>query len=126
MLAVKEARELIENANFDWLSAVYAYNVPKEELDSTDKTIVLVRDVNTRTDLEGNDFFFGTIREVEVQIFYQLSLDDPEINDLALMKLFKKNYLDIKEIIEHTIDPDTSQLTGTFYFTQTKGSILNG
>lgn len=123
MLAVKEAKELIESADFDWLSAVYAYNVPKEKLDSSDKTIALVRDVNTRTDLEGNDFFFGTIREVEVQIFYKTSLDDPEASDLTLMQLFKKAYWDITEIREHTIDPDTSQLTGTFYFTQTKGSI---
>ena len=126
MLAVKEAKQLIENAGFDWLTAVYAYNVPKEELDNTDKTVVLVRDVNTRTDLEGNDFFFGTIREVEVQIFYKLSLDDPEMNDLALMQAFKKEHWDITEVRGHTVDPDTLQLTGTFYFTQTKGSILNG
>jgi hypothetical protein len=120
MLAVKEAKQLLESAKFDWLDEIYTYNVPKNEVDNTDNTVALIRDVNTISDLEGNDDFFAAQRQVEIQFFYKLEIEDTEQGEYEFLKLFKKNHWHVTQIREHSIDPDTKQVTGTFYFTQLK------
>lgn len=119
MLATSEAKQLIDGANFEQVDNVFTLNIPQENLDSTSETQILIRDVNTHTDLHGNGDFFGLEKEIEVQIFYKLDLDfDPEELEIPLLKLFKRNKWHIIQIREHVPDPDTFQLTGTFYFTQ--------
>lgn len=119
MLATNEAKNLIDKAQFEQVDRVFTMNIPQENMDSTDETQILIRDVNTRTGLAGNDDFFGLEKEIELQIFYKLDLDfDPEKLEIPLLKLFKKNNWHITQIREHVPDPDTFQLTGTFYFTK--------
>lgn len=120
MLAVKSAKQLIISANLERIDKVYTSNLPKEEVSNTNETILLITDVDTEPDLMGNNTFYALNKQVEVQIFYKLVMDyDPEELETPLMKLFTSNHWQISDIKQHTIDPDTSQMSVAFYFTKT-------
>jgi hypothetical protein len=120
MLAVKSAKQLIISANLEQIDKVYTSNLPKEEVSNTNETILLITDVDTEPDLMGNNTFYALNKQVEVQIFYKLSMDyDPEELETPLMKLFTSNHWQISDIKQHTIDPGTSQMSVAFYFTKT-------
>lgn len=124
MLAVKAAKQLIVDANFSQIDKVYLNNLPKEEISNTDETIVLITDVDTEPDLMGNNNFFALNKQVEIQIFYKLVMDyDPEELEIPLMKLFKANYWQIADIRQHTVDPDTQQMSVAYYFA--KNELVN-
>lgn len=115
-LAVIEARDLIKNAHIEGIDRVYAINIPDSVVGNKDETIVRISDVATNPDLYGSDDFHAVTREVEVQTFYALHpAVDPEIIDLKLLKLFQHNGWDLGQSHGHTLDPQTKQLTNTFY-----------
>ena len=73
----------------------------------------------------GNDSFFGKTNQIEVQIFYKLDIDfDLDEFETRLMKFLVSEHYKITDIREHSIDPDTYQLTGVFYVEREK--ILKG
>lgn len=114
-LAVKEARDLIKNAKIKDVDEVYAINIPPEQT-ATNKTIVLVTDASTDPALYGSNDFNALQRRVEVQVFYSDSLNvDAELVDVKLYRTFIKNGWDLGQNYGHTFDPDTGQLTTTFY-----------
>lgn len=116
MLATVKLKELIEGKGFGEISEVYANNLPKELEDNTDKTIVLLTESNPSLDLSGNNTFFRKIDRVEVQIFYKLDIDfDIEAFEMELIKFLKSEHYSIIDIREHSIDPDTLQLTAVFF-----------
>ena len=116
MLATVKLKELIEGKGFGEISEVYANNLPKELEDNTDKTIVLLTESNPSLDLCGNNTFFKKIDRVEVQIFYKLDIDfDIEAFEMELIKFLKSEHYSITDIREHSIDPDTLQLTAVFF-----------
>lgn len=114
-LAVKEARDLIKNAKIKDVDEVYAINIPPEQT-ATNKTIVLVTDASTDPALYGSNDFNALHRRVEVQVFYSDTLDvDAELVDVKLYRTFIKSGWDLGQNYGHTFDPDTGQLTTTFY-----------
>ena len=114
-LAVKEARDLIKNAQIKDVDEVYAINIPPEQT-ATNKTIVLVTDASTDPTLYGSNDFNALRRRVEVQVFYSDSLNvDAELVDVKLYRTFIKRGWDLGQNYGHTFDPDTGQLTTTFY-----------
>ena len=116
MLAIKEAKALIDAANINGIDAVYTANIPRDVQDTTNKTIVLLTDANSKPTLYGSNDFNALNREIEVQVFYALDLArDPELIDVDLYKAFAHNSWDLGENHGHTYDPDTHQLTSTFY-----------
>ena len=118
MLATVKLKELIEGKGFGEISEVYANNLPKELEDNTDKTIVLLTESNPSLGLSGNDTFFSKTDRVEVQIFYKLDIDfDIEAFEMELIKFLKSEHYSITDIREHSIDPDTLQLTAVFFVT---------
>lgn len=120
---VLEARTLVESGSFSEIDKIYTNNLPEEYVKSgnTDETVVLIQYVNADLDSEGNNDFFAINREIELQIFYKLDLEtDPSDFEIQLLKLFKKNHWSLTDNRGHTVDPDTQQLTATFYFTQFK------
>lgn len=120
-LAVIDAKNLIYSAHIDGIDNVYTINIPKEVVENTDQTIVLLTDANTNLDIPGNNNFGALRRMIEVQIFYSLHPKrDPEEIDVALYRLFKHHNWDIGENRGHTYDPDTEQLTSTFYVSDLK------
>lgn len=116
MLATVKLKELIEGKGFDEISEVYANNLPKELEENTDKTIVLLTESNPSLDLSGNNTFFGKTERVEIQIFYKLDIDfDIEAFEIKLLKFLESEQYSIIDMREHSIDPDTLQLTAVFY-----------
>ena len=116
MLATLELKNLIDGKGFGEISEVYANNLPKEVQENTDKTIVLLRESDTFLGMFGNGRFHSKSNQIEVMIFYKLDLDfDPDDFETQLMQWLISNHYKITNIREHSIDPDTYQLTGVFY-----------
>lgn len=121
MLAVKEAKQLIESANVVGIDEVYAFNIPAEIVGNPDKTIIRITDVSTQPDLWASNDFDVLNRRIEVQIFYKQNLTvDPETTETELYRLFVHNGWDLGDNHGHTIDPDTNQLMTTFYVNNSK------
>ena len=115
-MPTKRAKALIESASFSMLDKIYTYNIPESETDNVDSTICLITDVRTDPALSGNLDFHAFNQEIEVQIFYALNAPDPDEFESQLQHLFIKNGWVELDNRGHTLDPDTNQLTATFYF----------
>lgn len=116
MLATVKLKELIDSKEFGEISEVCANNLPKELEENTDKTIVLLTESNPSLDLSGNNTFFGKTDRVEVQIFYKADIDfDIEAFEMGLLKFLKSEHYSITDMREHSIDPDTLQITAVFF-----------
>lgn len=121
MSAVDDAVTLLSQANISGVDAVYGNNLPQEELDSAGKTVVLVTDSANDPSSFGNDDFWSLNQEVEVQIWYSQELEtDPETIEISMMKAFTHQYWQVAAVRQRTLDPDTQQLSNTFYFSRTK------
>ena len=121
MLATLELKNLIDGKGFGEISEVYANNLPKEVQENTDKTIVLLQESDAFLGMFGNDSFFGKTNKIEVQIFYKLDIDfDLEEFETRLMKFLVSEHYKITDIREHTLDPDTLQMTAVFYVAHEK------
>jgi hypothetical protein len=115
------AANLIEDAQFHQIDSVYTLNLPKEAQENVDTTVVLIQDVNSQPDIGGNETFYAYDTQVELQIFYKRDLDyDPEELEIPLLQLFKQNYWQINQVKSHVVDPDTYQVTATFYLSYSK------
>lgn len=121
MLATLEMKKLLDEAGLSEVQQVYTSNLPKEEQDNVEETIVLVTDANSELGLNGNNTFHLVRRQVEIQIFYRLDVDfDIDGFEVRLMKLLKSNHWSILDIRGRTVDPDTLQMTSVIYAEQTK------
>lgn len=120
-LAVVDAKNVIETDKIDGIDAVYTINLPAEEVENVNQTLVLITDANTNLGGYGSNRFNILRREVEVQVFYALhpsvSVDDVEV---SLYRAFENAGWEIGETHGHTYDPETHQLTVTMYLYQTK------
>lgn len=120
-LAVVDAKNVIETDKIDGIDAVYTINLPAEEVENVNQTLVLITDANTNLGGYGSNHFNTLRREVEVQVFYALhpsvSIDDVEV---SLYRAFENAGWEIGETHGHTYDPETHQLTVTMYLYQTK------
>lgn len=116
MLATLKLKELLDGKEFGEINEVCANNLPKELEENTDKTIVLLTESNPSLDLSGNNTFFSKTDRVEIQIFYKADIDfDIEAFEMELLKFLKSEHYSIIDMREHSIDPDTLQLTAVFY-----------
>lgn len=120
-LAVVDAKNVIETDKIDGIDAVYTINLPAEEVENVNQTLVLITDANTNLGGYGSNHFNTLRREVEVQVFYALhpsvSVDNVEV---SLYRAFENAGWEIGETHGHTYDPETHQLTVTMYLYQTK------
>lgn len=120
-LAVIDAKKVIDDAKINGIDAVYTINLPDEEVENVNQTLVLVTDANTNLSGYGSNHFNTLRREVEVQVFYALHpTNDVDSIEVALYRAFEDADWDIGETHGHTYDPDTHQLTVTMYLYQTK------
>lgn len=116
MLAVLRAQRLMQSMEDSPLDAVYTSNLPAEEIDDTSRTVALITDVRSDLALPGNEDFHAQDKQVEVQIYYKLDGDDPDKFETKLKHLFIQNGWVMIDNRGHTVDPNTQQLTATFYF----------
>ena len=120
MLAPQEASDLLSSFNFSEIDEIYTFNLPQEAIDNTSKTIALITDTDTSLDY-GNDDFYSKDREVELQIFYKLDLDtDPDELETKILKWFISKGYTVADISPKILDPDTKQLTATYYLDTTQ------
>ena len=116
MLAILRAQKLIQSMKDTTLDAVYTSNLPVEEVDDSSRTVALITDVRSDLALPGNSDFHAQDKQVEVQIYYKLDGDDPDEFETKLKHLFIQNGWVMIDNRGHTVDPNTQQLTATFYF----------
>lgn len=121
MSAVDDAVTLLSQANISGIDAIEGNNLPQELVDSKDKTVVLISDAANDPASFGNDDFWALNQEVEVQIWYSQSLNsDLDTIEVAMMKAFTHQHWQVAAVRQRTLDPVSSQLFNTFYFSRTK------
>ena len=124
MLATLEMKKLLDDETTSEVQKVYTSNLPKEEQENIDETIILITDVNADLGLTGNNSFFSKTTQIEIQIFYKQDLDfDIEEFENRLLKMLKQNHWSINDIRGRTTDPDTFQMTAVFYVS--KENLIN-
>ena len=121
LLPVSQVASLVNALNLTWLDKVYLNEIPKEDLDNTDSTVMLLQETDSSPAYLANNTFKGLAMGVEIQIFYKIDLADsfnPLEAEIALMKILKEAGWLIVSSQHHTTDPDTNQVTKTIYVTK--------
>jgi hypothetical protein len=121
MSAVDDAVSVLKQANIAGINAIEGNNLPQELVDSKNQTVVLITDAANDPSAYGNNDFWAMNQEVEVQIWHSQQLDsDPEDIEVSLMKAFTHQHWQVSAVRQRMLDPDSSQLFNTFYFSRTK------
>ncbi|KAF0505854.1 DUF806 family protein [Pediococcus pentosaceus] len=116
---VLEVKNILDQANYDWLAESYVNYLPKSAQDDTSRTIALVTSIREKPTQYGNNMFDGIENAVQVQIFFKYQFKDSiQKNDIKITQLFLKNGWKIDDSKPIYADPDTKQLVKVFYFTQ--------
>ncbi|MCG0557067.1 DUF806 family protein [Lactiplantibacillus plantarum] len=118
LLPVSQVASLVDSLNLTWLDKVYLNTIPKEDLDNTTSTVMLLQETDSSPAYLANSTFKGLAMGVEIQIFYKVNLAkdfNPLEAEIALMKSFKAAGWLIVSSQHHTTDPDTDQVTKTIY-----------
>lgn len=116
---VLKVKNILDQANYDWLAESYVNYLPKSAQDDTSRTIALVTSIREKPTQYGNNMFDGIENAVQVQIFFKYQFKDSiQKNDIKITQLFLKNGWKIDDSKPIYADPDTKQLVKVFYFTQ--------
>ncbi|MBU7470737.1 DUF806 family protein [Lactiplantibacillus plantarum] len=121
LLPVSQVASLVNALNLNWLDKIYLNEIPNEDLDNADLTVMLLQETDSSPAYLANSTFKGLAMGVEIQIFYKADLEDdfnPLETEIALMKSFKEAGWLIVSSQHHTTDPDTNQVTKTIYITK--------
>ncbi|MCC6117647.1 DUF806 family protein [Lactiplantibacillus plantarum] len=121
LLPVSQVASLVNTLKLTWLDKVYLNEIPNEDLDNTDLTVLLLQETDSSPAYLANNTFKGLAMGVEIQIFYKVNLADnfnPLEAEIALMKSLKASGWLIVSSQHHTTDPDTNQVTKTIYVTK--------
>jgi len=121
LLPVSQVASLVNALHLTWLDKVYLNEIPNEDLDNTDLTVMLLQETDSSPAYLANSTFKGLAMGVEIQIFYKVNLADdfnPIEAEIALMKALKAAGWLIVSNQHHTTDPDTNQVTKTIYVTK--------
>ena len=124
-----QARDLMSNRFDAWIDAYFLESIPEAFDAYTDKTVCLIQEWLSEPIRYANASFKGWEIGVEVQIFYKPDADVDSIDaEMSVAQLFYQNGWIIEQSKNHVKDPDTGQVTKTFYFSKKLmiGSELNG
>ncbi|WND29897.1 DUF806 family protein [Lactiplantibacillus plantarum] len=121
LLPVSQVASLVDYLKLDWVDKVYLNEIPNEDLDNTDLTVMLLQETDSTPSDYANGTFKGIAMGVEIQIFYKNNLAD-DFNtleaEIELMQNLKLAGWLIVSSQHHTTDPDTNQITKTIYVTK--------
>lgn len=121
LLPVSQVASLVDYFKLDWVDKVYLNEIPNEDLDNTDLTVMLLQETDSTPSDYANGTFKGIAMGVEIQIFYKNNLAD-DFNtleaEIELMQNLKLAGWLIVSSQHHTTDPDTNQITKTIYVTK--------
>ncbi|UOF03664.1 DUF806 family protein [Lactiplantibacillus plantarum subsp. plantarum] len=121
LLPVSQVASLVDSLHLTWIDEVYLNAIPKEDLNNTTSTVMLLQETDSSPAYLANSTFKGLAMGVEIQIFYKVNLVDdfnPLEAEIALMKSLKAAGWLIVSSQHHTTDPDTDQVTKTIYVTK--------
>ncbi|MBS0937043.1 DUF806 family protein [Lactiplantibacillus plantarum] len=121
LLPVSQVASLVDSLNLTWLDKVYLNEIPNEDLDNIDNTVMLLQETDSTPSNYANGTFKGISAGVEMQIFYKANLDDgfnPLEAEINLMQSLKSAGWLIVSSQHHTTDPVTDQVTKTIYVTK--------
>ncbi len=116
MSCIEDTKALLEGTKY--IDDIYLYNIPETQLEVTDRTQMLLREIQIDTDDEGNNEFFAVTTELELQIFFKKEFDDGfdmEQFQTSLLKLLTDNHYTVNSLGGALYDPDTKQLTMTWF-----------
>ncbi|WP_290033889.1 DUF806 family protein [Ligilactobacillus cholophilus] len=120
MSAITDVEEIIKT-NVPQIDKVFTYLIPKAEVSNTSETVALIREVQVQTDEEGNNTFNAISTQLQIQIFLKLDVDfDIEDLQIKLLKLFNNNIYECYSFGGWYADPDTQQLSNSFYIEKLK------
>lgn len=118
---ILEAKNILDQAHYDWLNECYVNYLPKSAQDDTSRTIALVTSIREMPTQYGNNVFNGIENAVQVQIFFKYQFEGSiQKENIKVMQLFLKHGWKIDDSKPIYADPDTKQLIKVFYFTQKK------
>lgn len=118
---VLEAKNILDQADYDWLNECYVNYLPKSAQDDTSRTIALVTSIREMPTQYGNNVFNEIENAVQVQIFFKYQFEGSiQKENIKVMQLFLKHGWKIDDSKPIYADPDTKQLIKVFYFTQKK------
>ncbi|MCS8573002.1 DUF806 family protein [Pediococcus pentosaceus] len=116
---VLEVKNILDQANYDWLAESYVNYLPKSAQDDTSRTIALVTSIREKPTQYGNNMFNGIENAVQVQIFFKYQFKDSiQKNDIKITQLLLEKGWKIDDSKPIYADPDTKQLVKVFYFTR--------
>ncbi|EIW14309.1 putative tail component protein, DUF806 family [Lactiplantibacillus pentosus KCA1] len=121
LLPVSQVASLINSLELDWIDKVYLNEIPNEDVDNADLTVMLLQETDSTPSDYANRTFKGVFLGVEIQVFYSLDMADsfnPLEAEINLMKSLKNAGWSIVSSQHHTIDPGTNQITKTIYVTK--------
>lgn len=116
MSCIEDAKALLKGTKY--IDDIYLYNIPETQLEVTDRTQMLLREIQIDTDDEGNNEFFAVTTELELQIFFKKEFDDGfdmEQFQTSLLKLLTDNHYTVNSLGGALYDPNTKQLTMTWF-----------
>ena len=116
MSCIEDTKALLKGTKY--IDDIYLYNIPETQLEVTDRTQMLLREIQIDTDDEGNNEFFAVTTELELQIFFKKEFDggfDMEQFQTSLLKLLTDNHYTVNSLGGALYDPDTKQLTMTWF-----------
>lgn len=116
MSCIEDTKKLL--TGFPFIDDIFLYNIPEKEITKTNRTQLLLREIQIETDEEGNNDFNAINTELELQIFFKLDMEadfDMECFQTQLLKLLTKNHYTVNSLGGALYDPDTKQLTMTWF-----------
>ena len=116
MSCIEDTKALLKGTKY--IDDIYLYSIPETQLEVTDRTQMLLREIQIDTDDEGNNEFFAVTTELELQIFFKKEFDDGfdmEQFQISLLKLLTDNHYTVNSLGGALYDPDTKQLTMTWF-----------
>lgn len=116
MSCIEDTKALLKGTKY--IDDIYLYNIPETQLEVTDRTQMLLREIQIDTDDEGNNESFAVTTELELQIFFKKEFDDGfdmEQFQTSLLKLLTDNHYTVNSLGGALYDPDTKQLTMTWF-----------
>lgn len=120
MSAIQDVEEIIKN-NVPQIDRVFLYQIPKAEVPDTTQTVALIREVQVQADEEGNNTFNAISTQLQIQIFLKLDVDfDIEQLQIDLLRLFDNDIYECYSFGGWYADPDTNQLSNSFYVEKLK------
>ena len=120
MSCIEDTKALLKGTKY--IDDIYLYNIPETQLEVTDRTQMLLREIQIDTDDEGNNEFFAVTTELDLQIFLKKEFDDGfdmEQFQTSLLKLLTDNHYTVNSLGGALYDPDTKQLTMTWFIEKT-------